>query len=260
MARLESASAGKIASGAWARFIHDPEEARFVPEPAWRDLSGLEFLLLHYEAGWMMHPAAWLCPRSLLDQIGPWDERLSLNDDGEYFGRVVLASGGILFCPAAKTYYRSGLQDSLSRRKDPRAFRSLRLSTELNCERVLLAAGNSPRARAAAANGWKRLAFESFPVSPEITDEAEARRVALGGSPVRCRLARRCVSCSGSWVGKPPNASPVGFLAARLPCRNWITRSASAPITAPRNTMTGCFVSLRRPRGRIRCWLSIGGT
>jgi glycosyltransferase involved in cell wall biosynthesis len=180
--RLLASPPRHMASGAWARFRGDPREAAFVPEPNWRDVSGLEFLLLHYEAGWMMLPAAWLCPRPLLDDAGPWDERLTLNDDGEYFGRVMLGAAGILFCGAARSFYRSGLSGSLSRRKDVASLRSLRLSTELNCGRML-AAGSSLRARAAAANGWQRVAFESYPTDPDLTAEAESRCRQLGGSP-----------------------------------------------------------------------------
>ncbi len=181
--RLQSAGPRSIASGPWARFKRDPRAARFDAEPTWRDLTGLEFLLLHYEAGWMMQPAAWLCPRALLDEVGPWDERLTLNDDGEYFGRVVLASAGIVFCPEARSYYRSGLRGSLSRRTDRRSLLSLRLSTDLNVARMLEAAGGSARARAAAANGWQRLAFESYPNGPDLASEAERRCLELGGSP-----------------------------------------------------------------------------
>ena len=184
MQRLLAASPGHIASGPWARFTNDPSAASFISEPVWRDMSGIEFQLLHYEAGWMMQPASWLCPRPLLDNAGPWDETLSLNDDGEYFSRVMIASAGILFCPEARTYYRSGVVGSLSRRIDPVALRSLWKVNELNCDRLLTAAGGSPRAKNAAANGWQRLAFELYPSLPSLAAEAEARMRALGGTTV----------------------------------------------------------------------------
>lgn len=184
MARLGAAEGGCIASGEWSRFHSDPAEARFAPEPVWRDLSGMEFLLSHYEHDWMMQPAAWLCPRPLLEKAGPWDERLTLNDDGEYFCRVVLAARGILFCPGARVYYRSGIAGSLSRRKDSKSIRSLALSIELNCARLLARGPNDPRIRAAVANAWRRLAYESYPDEPRVADEAVARYKALGGSPL----------------------------------------------------------------------------
>jgi glycosyltransferase involved in cell wall biosynthesis len=183
LTRLRAAGDRQIASCAWARFAHAPAEAVFTPDPAWRDMSGVEFQLLHYETGWMMQPACWLCPRPLLDAIGPWNESLSLNDDGEYFSRVMLASSGILFCGAARVYYRSGLRHSLSRRKDRRALESLWRVTELNCTRLLQFSGNTPRAHGAAANGWQWLAFECYPTAPDLASAAEARCAVLGGSP-----------------------------------------------------------------------------
>lgn len=182
VARLQACPRGTIASGSWARFHHDPAAARFFIEPNCRDLSGLEFQLLHLEAGWMMHPAAWLCPRRLLEQVGPWDETLSLNDDGEYFSRVMLASQGIRFVDTARSYYRSGHRNSLSRRNDRRALESLYRSTGLVIERALASAGNSPRARQAAATGWRRVAFETYPGAPDLSRAAERHCLDLGGT------------------------------------------------------------------------------
>jgi len=183
IARLATLPAGRVASGSWARFVTTPAEGVFSPEPAWRDLTGVEFLLLHYREGWMMPPIAWLTPRALVEIAGPWREDLSLNDDGEYFGRVLLASAGIAFCGEARSYYRSQVPGSLSRRSDRRALESLWLSTELNCDRLVGACGTSPAARAAAANGWRRLAFECYPVAPDLATAAEKRCASLGGSP-----------------------------------------------------------------------------
>jgi len=179
--RLVPAGAGHIASGEWARFTGEPSSAVFAPYPNHRDLTGVEFLQLCYEQETMMQPAAWLSPRSLLDKVGPWDERLSLNDDGEYFTRVVLASRGILFCPGSRTAYRSGLPGSLSRGRSRRHLESAFLALDSICTR-LLAADSSDRSRAAAAYAWKWLAFELYPGAVSLSAEALARSDALGGS------------------------------------------------------------------------------
>jgi len=180
--RLLPAGPDKIASGEWARFVNDPSTAQFAPYPNHRDLTGVEFLQLCFEQQTMMQPGAWLCPRALLDRAGPWDERLSLNDDGEYFARVVLASQGILFCPGSRTAYRSGLPSSLSRGRSRRHLESAFLASESICNR-LLAAESSERSRAAAAYAWKWLAFDLYPNASDLTDRALACCAALGGSP-----------------------------------------------------------------------------
>jgi glycosyltransferase involved in cell wall biosynthesis len=170
-----------LASGAWARFDRDPATANFSPQPNWRDLSGVEFLQLNFEEFLMMHPAAWLAPRTLLERVGPWNETLSLNDDGEYFARVALAADRIVFCNNARSYYRSNLSNSLSRRKDARALTSLFCSVELTLQR-LLAVDRSPRTQAAAAYAWKWTAFELYPIAPALSRAAEENCRKLGGS------------------------------------------------------------------------------
>jgi glycosyltransferase involved in cell wall biosynthesis len=170
-----------VASGEWARFTGDPSTARFAPRPLGRNLTGIEFLQVSYEEGDMMHPAAWLAPRRLLDRAGPWNESLSLNDDGEYFARVALASREIVFCPGARSYYRSGNPRSLSGRRDARALDSLYRSMALTLAH-LLAADSSARSRAAAAYAWKWTAFELFPGAPQLAKRAERQSRELGGS------------------------------------------------------------------------------
>jgi glycosyltransferase involved in cell wall biosynthesis len=180
--RLAGRGDRALASASWARFENDPASAVFGPYPNARDLAGVEFLQINFETLSMMHPAAWLAPRALLDHAGPWDETLSLNDDGEYFARVALASERILFCDGARTYYRSNLSGSLSRRKDSRALASLHRSVELTL-RHLLAADRSPRTLAAAAFAWKWTAFELYPGRPDLSRAAEQECRNLGGSP-----------------------------------------------------------------------------
>jgi glycosyltransferase involved in cell wall biosynthesis len=171
----------RLVAGPWARFTDAPADAAFTPEANWRDLAPGEFLRLFFETGAMMHPAAWLARRELLDAAGPWDESLSLNDDGEYFARVMLRAGRIDFCPDARSYYRSNLGGSLSGRKDAKALASLYRSFELSLG-YLAAADPGPRTQAALAAGWKWLAFELYPGRPDLATEAERRARELGGS------------------------------------------------------------------------------
>jgi glycosyltransferase involved in cell wall biosynthesis len=56
--------------------------------------------------GGMIPLHAWLTPRLLIDEAGVWNEKLTLDDDGEFFCRVVLASEGIKFSSTGLCYYR----------------------------------------------------------------------------------------------------------------------------------------------------------
>ncbi|NJN49772.1 MAG: glycosyltransferase family 2 protein [Alkalinema sp. RL_2_19] len=170
-----------IASGAWARFYRDPNTAKFEPEPLWQDMRPVDWLITAWSGNWMMHPAAWLVPRSIAEAAGPWNEALSLNDDGEYFCRVVLASQEIRFCGAAKSYYRSGLFGSLSDQKSEPAYLSAYQAIELSGQ-ALLAVEDSDRTRGAIATLWQRFVYETYPAVRPLRQQATAQVQALGGS------------------------------------------------------------------------------
>jgi glycosyltransferase involved in cell wall biosynthesis len=180
-ALLSARPPGTIASCAWGRFADDPATARFIDKEVFRDFAPIDFLVFAARTGAMMHPSAWLVPRAVAERAGPWDESLTLNDDGEYFCRVLLASAGVGFTASAHSYYRSGLPGSLSQRRDERSRRSLFHSLEL-IEQSLLAHEDSPRMRRAAANHYQRFLHEFFPFPRKLMRMAGARVTALGGS------------------------------------------------------------------------------
>ena len=175
---------GLIAAGPWGRFDDNPAAAVFTPEANWRDSEPVDWLALNFAGRGMMPPAAWLTPRSLIDAAGPWDERLTLNDDGEYFCRVLLAANRVIFCASARSFYRSNLAGSLSRRRTEAAWRSAFLSQDL-CARHLLACEASPRTRRACADLFQRLAFAAYPDDPGLVRQCEAKVRSYGGSDQR---------------------------------------------------------------------------
>jgi len=179
-----------VATSRWARFKGNPSEAVAAESPLYRDISPIDFLLLHTGEGHMMHPGAWLVPSAVARRAGPWNESLSLNDDGEYFARVALASSTIVHSANSLVLYRSGLSGSLSGRSDRRSLESMYRS----CEQVadhLRGAEDSPRVRRALADYFQRLAYEVYPAAPDLFRRAEARARALGGSAVLPPMGRR---------------------------------------------------------------------
>lgn len=169
-----------IASGAWARFHREEAEAVFKPEAVWRDLAPVDWLVSSWSGGGMMHGAAWLAPRAVADSAGPWNEKLTLINDFDFFSRLVLASQGIAFCPEARTYYRSGLPGSLSGSTSRRAWESAFLSTELGTA-ALLKIEDSARTRRAAAINWQRVVYSAYPSAPDLVRHGEKQIRELGG-------------------------------------------------------------------------------
>ncbi|MEA5566120.1 glycosyltransferase family 2 protein [Anabaena sp. UHCC 0399] len=173
-----------IASGEWARFYQNPQEALFLAQSIWQDMSPVDLLVEAWENHLMMHPAAWLVPRKIAEKAGLWNESLSLNDDGEYFCRVLLASQGVKFCQGAKSYYRSGNSNSLSGSKSSRAWESAFSTLELGTSN-LLAKEDSRRTRHVCATVFQRFIYEVYPDVPELRKEAEAKVQQFGGSDIK---------------------------------------------------------------------------
>ena len=61
-----------------------------------------------------MQTSTWLISRDLTKAAGPWNTQLLVDDDGEYFCRVLLASTGSRFVPDGRVYYRRSGSNSLS--------------------------------------------------------------------------------------------------------------------------------------------------
>jgi glycosyltransferase involved in cell wall biosynthesis len=189
----------QVASCAWGIFREQPAEAVFQPEPVWNDFPPVDWLVCSWNGGGMMHPAAWLVPRGVAESAGPWDESLSLDDDGEYFCRILLASRGIKFVAAARTFYRSHDGPRLSASRGQKAALSSFTATALK-EQHLLALEDSPRTRRAMASRYSHFAWEHLSVAPDLVARAVARWRALAPDlppPVGSRLTNLAVRLLG---------------------------------------------------------------
>ncbi|HEY9851383.1 MAG TPA: glycosyltransferase family A protein [Leptolyngbyaceae cyanobacterium] len=178
---LKNGNSDCVAAGEWARFLNSPKEAKILPQAVWNDMLPVDWLICSWKGGGMMPIHAWLVPHTIAQKAGIWNEQLSLNDDGEYFFRVVLASQGVKFCPGAKSYYRSEVKGSLSRKMSPSALASAFLSIEL-CTQHLLAREDSYRIRHSCAAAYQRFIYLAYPDVPELVQKAEAQVKLLGGS------------------------------------------------------------------------------
>ena len=76
------------------------------PTSLWQDLSPVEWLLRKMGENLHMQTSNWLTSRELSEAAGPWDTRVLTDDDGEYFGRVLMASEGTRFVPGTGIFYR----------------------------------------------------------------------------------------------------------------------------------------------------------
>ena len=182
---------GILLSSPWAHFYHRPHRARFIPNSLWQDLSPVEWLLRKMGENLHMQTATWLTSRELAEAAGPWDTRLHVDDDGEYFCRVLLASDGIRFVPEARVFYRISPSNRVSyigtsdKKKD-----AMLLSMKLHVQ-YLRSLEESERVRTACLTYLQTWYGGFYPERPDIMADLQAMAAELHGHLRAPRLRRR---------------------------------------------------------------------
>jgi hypothetical protein len=161
----------------------------------WCDLSPVEWLIRKMGQDLYMTTSAWLASRELTEAAGPWDTRLLVDDDGEYFCRVLLASDRVRFVPEARVYYRFSGYRSLSHignsdRKREAQWRSMQLHIG-----YLRSVEDTERVREACVRYLQHWLSTFHPERPDIVKQAEEMARHLGGELVPPRL-----SWKYSWI------------------------------------------------------------
>jgi hypothetical protein len=176
--------------------MHRRSRARFVPTALWHDLSPVEWLLRKLEYNLYMQTATWLVSREVTAAAGPWDTRLLVDDDGEYFCRVLLRSDAIRFVPEARVFYR--MSDStrlshigLSHAKMDSQFRSMQLHVA-----SLRSLEDSERVRAACVKYLQNGLVNFYPERTDIIEQTRQLAAELGGPLDVPRLPRKYASIS----------------------------------------------------------------
>lgn len=95
-----------LLSGPWAPFYYRTNQAHFVENSLWHDLSPVDWLIRKMGENLHMQTGTWLTSRELTEAAGPWDPRMVVDDDGEYYCRVLLAAERTRFVRDAKVFYR----------------------------------------------------------------------------------------------------------------------------------------------------------
>jgi len=179
-----------LLTSAWGRFYCRPEKTKFRPNPLWRDLDAVEWLVLRLANPWWMHPSSWLVSRQLTEKAGPWEEKLARDQDGEYFCRIVSLSQHVKFVSDARCYYRMANFSSVSNSTSRNALESICLSIDLSISHVL-AREDSERTRKACIS---RLNIEASLMeykAPDLADRFRNRIAELGGEVVSQNTSRK---------------------------------------------------------------------
>jgi glycosyltransferase involved in cell wall biosynthesis len=151
-----------LLSSPFGKFYFRPQKAKFCPNRLWKSLFPIEWLSIKFTDNAWIANSCWLVSRELTERAGKWSEELSFDDDGEYFCRVVAGSHEVQFIPQARSYYRIGSVNSLSKGRSMKACRSMYLSTKLSIDHLLFLE-DSENTRAACLKYWNRWFYHFFP-------------------------------------------------------------------------------------------------
>lgn len=185
----ELGSKRTLLSCGWGQFLYRHDRAKFVPTPLWCDLSATEWLIRKMGQNLHMQPATWLSSRELTEAAGPWDTTLAVDDDGEYFCRVLLKSERVRFVPGARVYYRASGTGSLSYigssdRKRDSQWRSMQLHIG-----YIRSLEDTPRVHAACIAYIQNWLTFFCPERPDLINEMQAVVHELGGKIEMPRLS-----------------------------------------------------------------------
>jgi len=97
----------------WELFNHEITEVKNFKEKA--DYCTFENPKDYFDIigkfGGFYPPECFLLPRKLIDFSGHWNENITLNDDGEFFFRILYNSKKIIFCDSTHVYHRKSKSD-----------------------------------------------------------------------------------------------------------------------------------------------------
>lgn len=171
----------RLVSSSWGHFMYRPYRAQFTPTALWCDLSPAEFLLRKMGQKISMQTATWLVSRELTEAAGPWDTSMFVDDDGEYFCRVLLKSDGIRFVREASVFYRSVGTTSLSYiGRSNRKLEALWRSVQLHIH-SLRSLEDSGRVRDACIKHLQNYVIDFYPLRLDIVEQMHQTAKDLGG-------------------------------------------------------------------------------
>jgi glycosyltransferase involved in cell wall biosynthesis len=212
----EIRSSRTLLSSGWGYFAYRTERAEFTPTSLWCDLSPVEWLVRKMGENLHMQTATWLVSRELTEVAGPWDVRLLSDDDGEYFCRVVLASGGIRFVPGPKVFYRLTPSSRLSHvgMSDKKKY-ALMLSMQLHVK-YIRSLEESDRIRAACMTYMQNWLHCFYPERPDLVAELETLAESLG-----CKLKAPQLRWKYAWIKPLFGWGPAKRAQLALPMVKW---------------------------------------
>jgi glycosyltransferase involved in cell wall biosynthesis len=163
----------------YQHFYRQVEDGRYQPQAIDRSFdSGMAWLIASWSGGGFGTIMGWLTPRHHIERAGAWNEDLKKNQDGEFFARVLLGVGCVVYVPQVRVYYRKTGATSISSQFREEAARSTLDS--YRCYEMHVANIEHPQLSKALAYTYLSFVRDYYPHFPHLIREAEAAMARLG--------------------------------------------------------------------------------
>jgi glycosyltransferase involved in cell wall biosynthesis len=114
-----------VANCAYSTFLHRKEDSKLQHQAINKSFDEpYKWLIQSWQGKGMSQTATWLIHHDLISIVGFWDEELLINQDGEFFCRVLLNAKRIQFVENCRVYYRQSNPKSISKQKSYEVFLS----------------------------------------------------------------------------------------------------------------------------------------
>jgi len=180
MGLLQNQAPEVMASCDWVIFKDDISRCSRLPYGVFVDFeSGLDLLLRFWNYQEMMAISSWLTNRSLIEKAGLWDETLTINQDGEFFCRVLVSAKKIIYESKGKVFYRQPEEGNVSQQKSFKAAESL-LDSYCSYEKNVFKVERSERVKKSLKKVYQKFLYDIYPEYPELLQQAKNRIRDLG--------------------------------------------------------------------------------
>jgi len=175
-----------MAYGALVRFSKEAEMASQAGGYLTKDYASGRDLLFDLfggnsatHTGGMIALHAWLTPVQVIRDAGGWNETITVDDDGEFFCRVVLKARSIKYVGDAACYYRRHEHNkNLSAQKSLKAYQSAFDAIRLKQQHT----GNDPAFNVLLANQAMQILNSLYPMHLQLCREMQDFINQMGGN------------------------------------------------------------------------------
>lgn len=180
---LENVGDDTLVFGPWVHFLKEIGDINFERLAFFKDYEDTSQLLVDlWESQKMIAPFCWLTSRKIIERSEPWDESITLNQDGDYFSKIISNSREVVYVPDALGYYRKPENNNISTKKNRKTAESL-FKTFVNYEKLIFEFREDDSSKIALIKNYEHFIYRMNRVAPDLCMDAFCRIRDLRNTP-----------------------------------------------------------------------------